>query len=376
MDKGLTVVGEQGEHQDQLAAGRPVRRHDGGWVGSAIAIGLLVAFLMLGLLSIVGPLWRSPPPVVSGLILVLPYLFSGFLCVSFAVWIAVPDRGLVGAITGLCALLMVGLWGPGWSAKGDATVAGTEVRVMSYNVRRLWGDPFDEKPAKGCVVDVVQQEEPDVLTLLEVSQDNLDQLETDLEMSCIHSPYHAATATDVGGLAVCVRGDAWRLAGGKPMRYRDQSDWHYVFSEVESNGHVLNVLAVHLYPYAVPTRGLRGGATWLDVGRSSADVVREQGAQSTALLDRVARFRDPSVLAGDFNSTRDFALHRSLRDHLTDAWEHGGFGFGSTVDLLGWLPLRIDYVYATEEFEVIHSRVPAAACSDHRPVVADLVLRD
>ena len=247
---------------------------------------------------------------------------------------------------------------------------------MSYNVRRLWGDPTNEMPAGGCVAEVVRQEQPDVLSLLEVSRDNLDALENELGMECVHSPYHEASATDVGGLAVCALGDTWQLAGGKPTRYLDNNDWFYVFSEVQAAGKVVNILAVHLYPYAVPARALREGGNWLDVGRSSEETVRAQGAQSAALLERVERFRDPSVLAGDFNSTRDFALHRALRQHLTDTWEHGGFGFGSTVDLLGWLPLRIDYVYATEAFAVVESRVPEVACSDHRPVVTELVLRE
>ena len=202
------------------------------------------------------------------------------------------------------------------------------------------GDPTNEMPAGGCVAEVVRQEQPDVLSLLEVSRDNLDALENELGMECVHSPYHEASATDVGGLAVCALGDTWQLAGGKPTRYLDNNDWFYVFSEVQAAGKVVNILAVHLYPYAVPARALREGGNWLDVGRSSEETVRAQGAQSAALLERVERFRDPSVLAGDFNSTRDFALHRALRQHLTDTWEHGGFGFGSTVDLLGWLPLE------------------------------------
>ena len=40
------------------------------------------------------------------------------------------------------------------------------------------------------------------------------------------------------------------------------------------------------------------------------------------------------------------------------------------------LPLRIDHVYATDGFAAQGAFVPAVGCSDHRPVVARLVLRE
>ncbi len=44
--------------------------------------------------------------------------------------------------------------------------------------------------------------------------------------------------------------------------------------------------------------------------------------------------------------------------------------------LFDWLPLRIDYVYASEELPVVRARLPSVGCSDHLPVVVDLVLED
>ncbi len=171
-----------------------------------------------------------------------------------------------------------------------------------------------------------------------------------------------------GGLATSTLGEAWRLRSGSGQRFVDDEDWYYVFAEVERGGEVLNLLAVHLYPYEVVAKELRTAPGHI------ASVVQGQSDQSAALLARVERLSDPTVVAGDFNSTRDASLHAALREHLTDAWERGGQGLGGTVRLLG-LPLRIDYVYASEELAVSRASVLAAGCSDHLPVVADLVLR-
>lgn len=40
------------------------------------------------------------------------------------------------------------------------------------------------------------------------------------------------------------------------------------------------------------------------------------------------------------------------------------------------LPLRVDSVYASDALAVVEARIPEVGCSDHRPVVSDLVLRD
>ena len=39
-----------------------------------------------------------------------------------------------------------------------------------------------------------------------------------------------------------------------------------------------------------------------------------------------------------------------------------------------WVPLRIDYVYASSDFQVVGSDVLDAGCSDHRAVVSRLNL--
>jgi endonuclease/exonuclease/phosphatase (EEP) superfamily protein YafD len=353
-----------------------VIRRDGGRFGGAVGAFAVLSLIVLICLALVGPGWRSPPALIAGLVLILPYLFLGMSGLGFVLWSAMPDRQSLALVTLAPLIYALITWGPTWSASGQELTEGSAIRLMSYNVRRLWGNPAKEAPSAACVGAVLEEVDPDVITFLEVSQENIDELSERFGLSCHQATYQESAATDVGGLAVCTRGDRWALASAKATRYRDDMDWYYVFSEIESGGRLVNVLAVHLYPYRFSAGAFRSGPDILDLGRNSVEVVKGQGAQSAALLERVARFEDPTILAGDFNSTRDFALHTSLREHLTDVWERGGFGFGATVDLLGWLPLRIDYVYSTKELAVVDSSVKQVDCSDHRPVVANLVLRE
>jgi len=316
-----------------------------------VAAGLLAA--------VAGSRVFAPPAVLTVVVTFLPYLVAVGLAVLFAGWSVVPDRRLPPLLMAL--LLGAGLvrWGPPWSVRAQESV-GTPVTVMSWNLRRLWGGTDDQGDPVACAVSAIEAAAPDALTLTEVSANDVHSLEDLAGLTCAHHPYKQSSDPDHGGLATCVRGEDWTLLGGAGQRFVDDEDWYYVFSEIQGPGRILNLLAVHLSPYA-----------W---SASVEDAVRDQSDQAAALLLRVSRVVDPTVVAGDFNSTRDAALHTELRKHLRDAWELGGMGFGATIRYRSLVPLRIDYVYGTEELAVQRTRVVDVGCSDHRPIVTEMVL--
>ena len=327
---------------------------------TALGVGVLVAAVILGRVV------RAPPLILTVAVTLLPYLWVGGMVWLFGLWSGFPDRRALPVLLAVVTLLGVILWGPSWSARSE-TVAGEPLTMMSWNLRRLWGGPEDGGDPLGCAVEVIEAEAPDVIALLEVSREDVDRLSEALGLQCVHTTYRDSTSPKKGGLASCVREGRWSLDAGSGLRFVDHEDWYYVLGEVRRAERVFNVLAVHLHPYELHMN---------DLADISSDVVRAQSDQSAALLARVASFRDPTLVAGDFNSTRDAALHASLREHLTDAWERGGFGFGGTVRFLDWVPLRVDYIYSSDAFAVVDTRVPDVGCSDHRPVVSAMILRE
>lgn len=341
------------------------RRRTGGALGSvAMAVGA-GAVVVLGGITLAGRQDAAPPTLLAAAVTFLPYLYAACATALFGAWCLMPDRRLPPALIAVLVVAGGGLWGPTWPAR-QQIAEGESVRVMSWNVRRMWGGPDDGGDAQRCIVEAIEAEDPDVLALLEVSARDVAVLTEHLGLECVHSTYRGSESETHGGLATCARGGRWRLVGGGGQRYLDSSDWRYVLTELERDGVVFNLLAVHLVPYRYAAKHLRG------IG-GLPDVVRAQSDQSAALLERVARLRDATILAGDFNSTRDAALHASLRGHLEDTFERGGSGFGATVHVGDHVPLRIDYIYVTDEFAVAGSRVVDPGCSDHRAVVSDLV---
>jgi len=332
---------------------------------------LTAACVGLLLVSLVGRGLHAPPAWFAMLTLVLPYLYGALGAALVTTWCLVPDRRTPPVLIGALLLAAGALWLVPHRAL-DVPSSGEEVRLMTWNVQRLWGEAPDPY---GCVVSAVQSESPDVLTLLEVSANDVELLSAELGMVCDHATYHGTGEGAVGGVATCALGDRWTLRDSKPQRYVDHRDWFYLFSELASGDEVLNVLAVHLTPYAL---GSVDPSLWdLAPGsRLQGDVARTfrvQGDESAALLERVSKLKDPTVVMGDFNSTQDAALHVTLRGHMMDAFRDAGRGAAGTADLFGWLPLRVDYVYATPHgVEVVGARVLPTECSDHRPVSSSM----
>jgi len=324
----------------------------------------------LGLLvvSIAGWTWARPPAVVTGVTFLLPalWLIWGSVLAAMLSLALVTRTGalgrFVGAQLGGGVVVFLLVWGRAWAPAlpGEGTV-----RVMSWNVQRLgWEDP--ERAARiDCVVASVTQADPDLLVLLELDARDLVELEGRLDLACEHTDYRGTGRENHGGLAACTRGSEWSLGLHAPRAFSTDEPWYYVFTEAVHASGVVNLMAVHLRPYEVARFGLTGGSDPEDISASQQEAARD-------LLVRVEALRDPTVVAGDFNSGRDAALHVGMRRHLVDTWEAAGLGPGRTVWALGWLPLRIDYVYATRDFTVVDSEIPAWDCSDHRPVLSEL----
>lgn len=346
----------------------------GGVLGASLVGVLLVAVLGLLVLTLLGREVHAAPAGLALGVLLLPYLYAGVGGLGVVLWIVLPDRRETPAILGVCVLAAFFNWAPD-GARTDSIVEGQDVRLVSWNVRRLWGDPEDERDATACVARTLAELDPDVVQLMEVSVRDLQGLQEVLPMACVHAPYRESASQEQPGIASCVRGERWSLQGGAGVRYVDTKDWHYVMTEVGREGVVFNALAVHLTPYKLGllNPGLGDFAPGSDLQGRLARTFKAQGDEAAALLERVGRFEDPTVVTGDFNSTRDTALHVGLRAYLSDVWERAGEGRGATADALGWLPLRVDFVYVTPgEIQPKKARVPAVRCSDHRPVVADL----
>jgi endonuclease/exonuclease/phosphatase family metal-dependent hydrolase len=108
--------------------------------------------------------------------------------------------------------------------------------------------------------------------------------------------------------------------------------------------------------------------------RADPSVRRQQVADTLRILDE----DEPGaqqLLLGDFNAEPQASELQPLWHRMTDAWAvvHGPAG-GLTYPAITPVK-RIDYVTASRGIAVSSATVVESTASDHRPVVADLVVR-
>jgi endonuclease/exonuclease/phosphatase (EEP) superfamily protein YafD len=145
-------------------------------------------------------------------------------------------------------------------------------------------------------------------------------------------------------------------------------------AEVELDGRVVTLVNVHPRPPR-----LEPVTFW----HARLPLVFTTGPQEPALdavLERIDRANAPLILAGDLNTSDRQPYYSRVRQRLRDAFREGGRGFGFTFPSApAGLPIRfpvvrIDYIFHDQAWTALAAWTGRLAGSDHRYVVADLVL--
>jgi len=332
----------------------------------------------------------SPPAPLAAVVIVLPHLYGLVALGCLLAWRPGGSRRLAPVALFTLLASALALWGWPWLPHRDRG-GERSLTLLTWNVGRMGEFELGaarapaEAQALDCIAATMARWEPDVVALLEVSGPRLADLSAARDLDCIRTDYYGTGRYTAGGLAVCVPQEgSWQLSQRRSLEL--PPDWKYVYTELQREQSTLNFLAVHFSPYMI-SEDLRRKGVWqlLRHARSTAlrwnrrveEIAALQGEQAQKLEGVLRSFRDPTIIAGDFNGTRDARVHRDLRRSMYDAWERGGWGFGATRYLGGALPLRIDYVYASREaFAVRRAEVLDDTCgSDHHAVLAELGLR-
>lgn len=98
---------------------------------------------------------------------------------------------------------------------------------------------------------------------------------------------------------------------------------------------------------------------------------RVRARQVADMLNIIGGTAAPTILMGDLNAPPDAPEIAPLRSLLGDAWQkNGGFTYPADEPVR-----RIDYILTSDHFVVLDARVVDTRASDHRAVVADLIVR-
>lgn len=295
----------------------------------------------------------------------LPFFFAPML--FFVPAILVRRRWIAGLV--LPTALFIANYGllflPSWPAASAARTMQPR-RVMTFNV--LFAN--QDYPA---IARMISEEAADVVALQEVEPALADLLRARFAEEY---PYQAwEPRSGPFGMAVLSRlplGDR-RIVVERPWGVAGLA------TVVETTCGPIQLLAMHTVP-TVP--GLSPAHNRVEVSRT----VRERREEIQDALAYLGQRPGPTLLVGDFNLTDQHETYRAITQGYRDSFREVGWGFGFTFparrgDLplihrpYHWPILRIDYVFHSPDLRAQATHVgPENGGSDHRPLVADIML--
>ncbi len=311
------------------------------------------------LLLVVYTLLRSRPDHEwpTSLLAMLPGWLWTIAPLVLGVWAALAHSCALTALNGaafvLSTFLLAGLTVPGSAPPVAADTVPT--RIATWNVRY-------EDANVGAIETELLSFAPDIVCLQESHRKAFDGL---------LPGWYQATVDNVmeHGLRVFSR---YPIAHVETVGAVDDGDEirPSLICTVTTPQGPLTVACIHLAAsHAVArvrkTRGLR---------RILEEGARARREQVERLLSALPGDR-PFVVAGDHNTQPVTALYRTLAARMIDAFAIGGLGFGYSLLARDRLPIgRIDYIWCGNGVRPVRCRVGHAWPSDHRPVVADVLV--
>jgi endonuclease/exonuclease/phosphatase family metal-dependent hydrolase len=278
---------------------------------------------------------------------------------------------LAAALTALAAMLTLAV--PAAAAAPNTAAHDVPLRVMSYNI--FHGAGSDNVFDLDRTAATIQAQHPDIVGLQEVDQT------WDARSNFVDEPAALAKALHMSVFFGAIY-DLPPLTEGAPdRRYGVAILSRYPI--VHAVDHEITRLSTQdPNPVPAPAPGFPeavvnvNGAlvhvfdTHLDY-RADPAVRAMQVADTVRILHAAG---GQQILVGDLNATWDAPELAGLHDVLTDAWTATGQPGGETYPAEAPTE-RIDHITMTSGIAVRSATVPVTLAADHRPVVADLVVR-
>ena len=240
----------------------------------------------------------------------------------------------------------------------------TELNVMTWNVHcSLWADSIRQQ----AIAELILREDVDLVLLNEYNQDSCriaDSLLRERYPFTVERNSHQKS----GDIFYSTR---MMSNTGRVYRRRDVKGVQITKTTIAAGRDSVQVFGVHLASNHFDTSATElGNETDLSFFQRYKAAQENRCFQAHWIKEAVVRSSIPVVLMGDMN---DFSCSAPLDTitscGLVDAWWEGGNGYGSTFHS-GWMRLRIDHIFHSEELKLVSIKVIDTNLSDHHPVVA------
>ncbi|RIV45251.1 endonuclease/exonuclease/phosphatase family protein [Flagellimonas pelagia] len=272
----------------------------------------------------------------------------------------------------LLSVSLLVLWylflGPFYKFSGQDKVDEKDQRalsIMSFNARSFnkysW---IKDSNIENEIVSFVKQQNPDVICFQEFSMIKKREFK--------NYPYNYETP---GGTkkSYQIIFSKFPIIQGHSLDF-PQTNNNTLYVDILFKKDTLRIFNVHLQSFRiVPGLNTIKREQSAKLFERSRQAMLKQYEQANLIRENMEKTHFKKILVGDFNNTQYSNVYQIIKGDMNDSYFEKGKGFGRTYDLLKF-PIRIDYILADPEFEVLSHQNFNERLSDHFPVMATLRL--
>ncbi len=254
---------------------------------------------------------------------------------------------------------------PRWPTLHAAQELGQPLRVMSWN-------GYFRNQNSAAFLATLQEVQPDIVAVQEwgtgLEATTVSQLQ---ELFPYQKRYPAASPA---GMAIFSR---YPILQSTLPDFRDGDGCNCLVATIDLPSQPITLISTHPWPPQLAWQN----TIWSTLAALATLDTASQDVTFDMLLQRITESPSPLLLLGDFNTTERQRNYRRVNALLSDAFAEAGWGMGytfPTVKQVYGIPvfpvLRLDYIFHDQSWHTQHVWRGTIDGSDHRYIVADLVL--
>ena len=263
------------------------------------------------------------------------------------------------------------------------------IRVLTYNVHFFRSMEYqNDKSIKDKMLDVIQQEQPDVVCIQEFMTHERGEYNLIKSIKKILNTEHYYFVQtnnypyEAQGLAIFSKYPIKKK--GHIVFPNTPSGNEVIFADLKTGKKTFRIYNVHLqsiafqpedYKYLENVKSVSADMkSSRRIGSRLKRAFIKRGEQVKLLKEQTQDCKYPYAITGDFNDTPVSFAVNTMASGLNNAFVEKGSGFGKTYN--GDFPnFQIDYILTSKDIDVKNYRIIKKKVSDHYAVRSDLELK-
>lgn len=251
-----------------------------------------------------------------------------------------------------------------FSSNEDHTEIENKLNILSFNVRlfNLYEDKDSQKNIPEIISSYLKKEDPDVLCLQEYNKG------MKIDFSKYPYKYIHFRGKNILGHAIFSK---------YPLINTYSFDFDHSYNNTISADIVKGPDTLRIYNLHLQSLSIKASVSYLQ--EVDNEVLRKrittrfikQQEQVETILEHKSQSKHPVIISGDFNNTPFSYVYHKVSENMNDAFVEAGNGIGTTY-LFENYPMRIDYILASQELQILDFKTIKKTFSDHYPITATI----